>query len=402
MVEEKAQLDDEIRTLNHLSYSHQFAYVILDGDGAIFREELIAQGYNGGAEAARMLNNNVRAFLKGRGDTIVGDWKIQVLVVFNQEGLASTLHASGILPGAREKLQAFVQGFNNGQPLFHIEDVGGLKEAADRKVRATFELMAYNRQCRHIIFGGCHDKGYLTWMQEFKGNPDVTKVTLLETQASQRGFDNLGWDWCKFDEVFRTEPIRKSEQTLTPRSPLKRPAATLPTSTSRPNPQQDDGWSPTASSHPANANSGERRSSPKLKVVRPDMPYYSLNAFDERLDEKLPDFTTAGKDEVSSFYPRTLCNFHYLSPQGCTNTSESCKHLHGPPLSPEGLDYLRHLARGIKCSKGSVCRHPDCFFGHHCKNGNGCKIRDCRFAGTHGMDLTPRQRIYADGTRMPV
>ncbi len=46
----------DANTLSSLQNSHQFVYVILDGDGAIFREQLISEGYKGGTEAARKLN----------------------------------------------------------------------------------------------------------------------------------------------------------------------------------------------------------------------------------------------------------------------------------------------------------------------------------------------------------
>ncbi len=95
------------------------------------------------------LTSALREHLREMYDANIGDWKVHVLIFLNQEGLAQTLHASGLVSNARDRLQAFVQGFNNGQSLFHMEDVGSAKEAADRKVRSSFELMAYNRQCRH-------------------------------------------------------------------------------------------------------------------------------------------------------------------------------------------------------------------------------------------------------------
>jgi hypothetical protein len=43
-----------------------------------------------------------------------------------------------------------------------------------------------NPTCRHIIFGGCHDSGYLTVLDHIKHNEaKMSRITLLETTDSQ-------------------------------------------------------------------------------------------------------------------------------------------------------------------------------------------------------------------------
>ncbi len=366
--------------------------MILDGDGAIFKESLINEGYRGGVEAARRLNTAIRTHLQEAHQTNVGDWKIQVLIVLNQEGLAMTLHASGLVINAREKLQAFIQGFNNGQSLYNMEDVGDAKEAADRKVRSAFELMAYNRQCRHIILGGCHDNGYLSWLEEFNENPDITRVSLLETYPARPGYRSLNWKIWNFPDVFRSAPIRKEDHSRALRSPKllnhdQADLVTVPVTSGNKihngAGQQTDSLSSAAERAPS--------SSPKYKIARLDIPYFEVNELGERIDDKLPDYSPAGKEGVEAMIKASkkhLCNFYYLSPSGCTNSDEACKHHHGRPITEEERKYLRTLARGIACRDGIACMDPDCFFGHNCRYGASCKLGDkCKFAGSHGIDM---------------
>ena len=132
-------------------------------------------------------------------------------------------------------------------------------------------------------------------------------------------------------------------------------------------------------------------SSPKYKIARPDIPYFEVNELGERIDDKLPDYSPTGKEGVEAMIrvsKKHLCNFYYLSPGGCTNSDEACKHYHGRPITEEERKYLRTLARGIACRDGIDCVDPDCFFAHNCKYGANCKLGDkCRFARSHGISM---------------
>ena len=66
-----------------------------------------------------------------------------------------------------------------------------------------------NPTCRHIIFGGCHDAGYLLNLEHFKHNASkAARITLLETTPAYRGFAELSnFLRARFDDVFKIEPL---------------------------------------------------------------------------------------------------------------------------------------------------------------------------------------------------
>jgi hypothetical protein len=69
-----------------------------------------------------------------------------------------------------------------------------------------------NPTCRHIIFGGCHDAGYLLNLEQFKHNEHkAARVTLLETTPAFRGFTELAhFKRARFEDVFRSEQLPES------------------------------------------------------------------------------------------------------------------------------------------------------------------------------------------------
>lgn len=66
-----------------------------------------------------------------------------------------------------------------------------------------------NPTCRHIVFGGCHDAGYLLNLEHFKHDAaKSSRITLLETTPAYRGFADLAnFKRARFDDVFKSEPL---------------------------------------------------------------------------------------------------------------------------------------------------------------------------------------------------
>ncbi|OAL50488.1 hypothetical protein IQ07DRAFT_428295 [Pyrenochaeta sp. DS3sAY3a] len=69
-----------------------------------------------------------------------------------------------------------------------------------------------NFTCRHIIFGGCHDAGYLLNLDQFKHNETkAALIALLESTPAYRRFAKLpNFKRANFDDVFRNEPLPDS------------------------------------------------------------------------------------------------------------------------------------------------------------------------------------------------
>lgn len=66
-----------------------------------------------------------------------------------------------------------------------------------------------NPTCKHIVFGGCHDSGYLLNLEHIKHNiAKASRITLLETIPPHRGFlELINFKRAQFENIFRSEPL---------------------------------------------------------------------------------------------------------------------------------------------------------------------------------------------------
>ena len=395
--------------------SFPFAFVVIDGDGAVFREDLIAKGEEGGREAAHELHQQIKAYFHetqafSNIDTIF------VHVVLSVDGLSRALNSSGLLvPPDFAALTKFGRGFCRAQPLFSFTDVGYGKEQADHKVRKLFEVMEKNIQCRCLILGGCHDNGYATFLESFRGNP---KIGLLETTPPAADFRKFTFMRVAFPSVFRSEPIPSRPiappgfQAAPPGiyqgpvgfsppvlSPVTNGISSLPSppATASPKPAPPTLLATSkpeaALSNSSYANVGRSTAPITINIAREKKtaatrPFYQLNKNDERVDVPLPK---ADPNAVQSLDDRrqmngvNLCNRYHLT-GSCKSTN--CNFHHGERLSSAEMNALRHKTRNLVCSSGHYCREISCILGHHCTNPGSCYFGDdCRFSDMHGMDI---------------
>ncbi len=342
------------------------------------------------------------------------------------EGLSKALNSSGVLaPPDYAALTKFGRGFCRAQPLFSFTDVGYGKEQADHKVRKLFEVMEKNIQCRCLILGGCHDNGYATFLESFRGN---TKIGLLETTPPAADFRKFTFKRVAFPSVFRSEPIPskpnappgfqaappglyQGPMSFPPQvlSPITNGISSLPsppaTATPKPTPPVTASRKPTppaplATSRPeappptsSYANVGRSAAPITINIAshkKPaaTRPFYQLNRRDERVDVPLPK---ADPNAVQSLEDRrqingvNLCNRYHLT--GICK-SPNCNFHHGERLSSAELNALRHKTRNLVCSSGHYCTEATCILGHHCSNPGSCFFGDdCRFYEMHGMDI---------------
>ncbi|KAL2135952.1 hypothetical protein VTI74DRAFT_6180 [Chaetomium olivicolor] len=413
---EQSTTERELNSLKAAAESSPFAFVVIDGDGAVFREDLIARGEEGGGQAAHELHQQLKAYFQENPafsniDTVI------VHVVLSLEGLSRALNVSGTLPIADPTaLARFGRGFCRAQPLFSFTDVGYGKEQADHKVRKLFEVMEKNIQCRCLILGGCHDNGYATFLESFRGNH---KICLLETTPPAADFRKLSFKRVSFPSVFRSEPI--SARTTAPPGFAPRASAPSHQQASSPSPPplgiaRLPTPSPTTSERQAlskpeaqpNSFAAMSRSSVPLtiniastKKTAPARPFYQLNKSNQRVDVPLAKADPNAVKALDDRRQKTganLCNRYHLS-NSCKN-GDNCNFSHGARLTAAETLALRHKTRNLVCSSGHQCRDVACNLGHHCVNPGSCYFGpDCRFSDMHGMDITPTIKIYEDGTR---
>ncbi|EFQ91728.1 hypothetical protein PTT_11369 [Pyrenophora teres f. teres 0-1] len=185
-----------------------FVLALIDGDGAIFQDALLqAAGGNGGSEAASRLYHAIRGHVASLYNNSA-NWPIMVQIYLSLDKLAIKLASVGLLRSPQE-FRAFAQSFSVNQALFSIIDVGQGKERADHKIKEMLRTFSDNPTCRHIIFGGCHDAGYLLNLEHFKHDVHkASQITLLETTPAYRGFTDLNnFKRARFDDVFKKEPL---------------------------------------------------------------------------------------------------------------------------------------------------------------------------------------------------
>lgn len=130
-----------VRTVNHhrnrAHYApqddHPLILVLIDGDGNIFSQDLLALGAVGGGRAAALLTRGINTHMeKELGSRRADIW---VTLFLNKHGLSETLASNNMC--TPDQFDAFIQGFNQSAPLFSIVDVGYGKEAADSKLKGA-------------------------------------------------------------------------------------------------------------------------------------------------------------------------------------------------------------------------------------------------------------------------
>ncbi|KAF2266099.1 hypothetical protein CC78DRAFT_615404 [Lojkania enalia] len=187
--------------------ANSFVLALIDGDGVIFQHQYLLAGANGGSEAASRLQLAIREHIN-QFYSNSGTWPIMCHIYLSLDKLAHKLAQVGFLRHPQE-MRAFAQSFSVNQPLFSIIDVGHGKERADYRIKEMLRTFSDNPTCKHIVFGGCHDAGYLLNLDQYKHNEaKASRITLLETTPAQQGFAKLpNFKKTQFDTVFRWEPL---------------------------------------------------------------------------------------------------------------------------------------------------------------------------------------------------
>lgn len=400
--------------------------MIIDGDGAKFRDDFFRHGDNGGGFAAQELKRQIKFHLQAKYPSVsIDNWNILVLFYANMDGLAKTLASRRILSSPFE-LQKFASGFGRANSLFSFVDVGYGKDKADHKCREMLKVMLHVSSCRHVFFGPCRDNGYLTLLEEYKHDPVIKeKLTLFSAEPAEPGFVDLNFEIVSFPSVFRSEPLNNFKYSpsldlerldigIHPFPPVRSPASGLPTSNSA-----DDFSDVTVNSSFATAvsstssadNSSGLAPPPTWAVISklssgpvidlyskkapaPKLRYVLLNAANQRVDERLPSAEASASRSVDTkayAQGRNFCNFYHLT--GRCDKGDNCDYQHDvePKLTASEKLAIRHKTRQLVCSEGQWCQNAYCLSGHHCKNiynGQACIWGGkCFFRDSHDADL---------------
>ncbi|KAI1213639.1 uncharacterized protein F4807DRAFT_469518 [Annulohypoxylon truncatum] len=354
--------DMEVR-LGYVPDRNPYIMVLIDGDGLLFKDQLVRQGLEGGRKAARDLNTAIIQKFNYTGDTPV---TVVAKVVANVPGLARAMKRNNCIPN-EATLYEFIAGFSQIKPDFEFADVGYGKERADAKIidSARFHLRNYN--CKQIVMGISHNAGYGPFLDGLINNDNTKqRITILEGTPTVQAILNIGVSVMNFHTIFRTEK-------LDPKSPAPRPilptsngasyAAVAQTKGAAPPPQitlpmhsRRNSTIP-AKSPPPEWNPGPRGIDPPIVVSA---------AVLERLKKR------KGEEK--------LCNNHFL--RGPCTKGDECVFEHDYKPTKEEKKVIALFARLNPCTSGQDCEVDNCIYGHHCPSiVNGvCTHPRCKFA----------------------
>ncbi|KAM3421218.1 hypothetical protein BST61_g1625 [Cercospora zeina] len=449
-LEEARMARDNYKQLVRGQDRDPFVLLLVDGDGYVFEDTLVAHGAEGGSNAANMLNEAIKLRLRALR---LDHCRIMVRVYANLVGLSKALAFAKLCGPEKRSIAPFVANFNRSGDLYDIVDAGELKENADFKVRAVFRQFAESTQCKHIFFAACHDVGYVSELQPYMGNK--SRITLIRNYAFHREFSKLNLPEEDLPGIFRDTPLTGVRtgnsvalKAITPppieRSPgmisqntpvektkkitclfyqkgnckngsackfkhvkdiIKAPAhAKIQMSNLAKSDHDFMTGNVNAVDMPEHTDAGTEAFAPAEFLPReldlsPDR--IALNHERHRLDPYTPSPTGEKRAEFEArVAQQKLCNSFHLS--GYCSKDEKCPYDHSPVM-PNVLECLKSMARRQSCPRQGKCRWANCTFGHICQQPH-CGYRGgkahCKFPRyLHALDLKVAEIVQGTGSQ---
>lgn len=428
--EEERDARERYKQLARGQERNPFVLVLVDADGYVFNDSLIAAGAGGGSQAAQLLNDSIKASLRRKG---LEHCDVMVRVYANVAGLSKALGKAGLVASDKRSLAPFIANFNRSYPLTDFVDAGEFKENADFKLRGLLRLYAENAQCKHIFFAACHDAGYVSELAQYRDHRD--RFTLIRTSGLyfHDEFNKLGLGVEELPGVFRptgsamdaiypkpqqpmshngSSIVNKSIPPLAPSSPAaakNQPPGTgdychyyrmgkcrygehcknLHASQQTSSLPIRNNWRSEAAILNSDHNGvgtptkSRENNTPKsyLQQVdiikqlpkKEDIPggHVAINKNQQRLDAYIQPPTIDIESRLKSRSAvQRLCNAKHLIGI-CANPR--CEYDHGP-LEEDLKPALEWLSRSLLCPKRSACRRATCTAGHVCQKPD-CKYR---------------------------
>ncbi|KAJ2912075.1 hypothetical protein MD484_g8338, partial [Candolleomyces efflorescens] len=360
--------------------------VLIDGDGAIFDPELIAEGKEGGQRAASKLSDGIIQSLPGRNNH-----HLWVYVFLNKKGLSDTLGRVSKFT-AKLRLDDFIIGFNHASERFIMADVGYAKEGADAKIRAILESEIRLPQTDSIIFGGCHDNGYVPALRSHITSGFRNKIILLQGYNEvAAGISGLNLPTITIPGLFLPEKIQTGAGS---------PQAShvdLPTGTSLQTPPPTSSPSLTPSTWSAVVKSRPRGTSHARSDTNNHENSADLGSIQARRNPGSQKKREVDRSLTVWNQNPPACTLYYLSPTKC-KLGNDCRYAHDYDFTDAEIDDLGANAKKVPCTtiiKGETCLWGDeCIWGHKCGFLTRChyaKEGKCRFSG-RGMHTPDEEK----------
>ncbi|KAK6825914.1 hypothetical protein PG987_013408 [Apiospora arundinis] len=382
----KTENEDLKNAIHDGTIEDPFVAVVVDGDGAIFTDELLKDPIL----AVNRFKASIRAQIREIPSLPVGI-PIVVRIYANLQGLAKTMNANGII--THNQMLEFVSQFNFECDYFDFVDVGTIKEAADSKIRTMFNHYYTNKQCRRIFLAGItHDSGYQHVLKDFRKDKG-DRITLVESYPAREEFKGFGLPITSFPGVFRAEVLPnsaapKAKRQSQPQAPPPPLQTTQMKDTDATFVHDDNDPDPVDIESPASEHitvedilADKRRS----RIF--------FNIFEFRIDSVVKYPKDDGNFESDLNYVRgrgcpDFCNDHYLG--GSCDRGFNCRFEHDWPLQDKGLAALRYLARQRYKCRRIFCENFRCWKSHNCPVRN-CE-RDCGYSWDMHLEGGPKSK----------
>ncbi|KAL4801159.1 hypothetical protein BDV19DRAFT_8865 [Aspergillus venezuelensis] len=395
------ELMEQISRTKAIMNREPFIVVLLDGNGIIFKDDLLQLGEEGGRKAATELSFAVEDYVTNKFPSIISP-KIITKMYVNMKSLCDACVWGGITTDP-SILDEFARGFNGSSPLFDLIDVGLGQNAAHDKIKETFKLHLYNCHCHQIFLGLSDESPYLQTLEETLGDVDLSgRISLIEGISFGKSLESLKTQYrsARFPDIFRDTKINavctpwKAAVTTKPRSlltpspnphavPLSRTPSDMTTATTA---TTASNTAP-VSSTPASSHSSDDFQLVRSKPNSSRPKVVERNKYGQRVDRL--DIQSMPREEVNRIKKLKLCNYYFLQGE-CPN--ENCHHDHDRKLTKSELHTLTAVARMTPCRYGLECDDPECLYGHRCPQSEvGRKDcywgSSCRFnTAAHGID----------------
>ncbi|KAF9057720.1 hypothetical protein BJ165DRAFT_69378 [Panaeolus papilionaceus] len=391
---------------------------LVDGDGAIFSTQLIGQGQAGGHQAAEKLTDSIAQYLNTTNG--VHQYQLWVYVFLNKRGLVDALGRMGHAI-AKARFEEFMVGFNQAADRYILVDVGSAKEAADAKIKALLEDEIKLPQTEKIIFGGCHDNGYVTTLRTQLTAGFKHKLILLRSYTEMAaGINELELPSFTIPDLFLSQKLGTGNPP-SPRisaalaastpilgSPRVMDDGTLPQKQASGAVDQDFEALPFANAETDMATRERRSTISYSSALQKSIKRLSTPELDSGSSSDEIESIPSRRSSVGSSTGRRInpnislskhkpppCTLYYLST--CKHGDE-CKYAHDYDLRAEHYEEIRVNAKKSPCpakNKGDVCTWgEDCCYGHQCPMAPKChflKQNRCKFIGgdMHKVESNP-------------
>ncbi|KAJ7499062.1 hypothetical protein FB451DRAFT_1204123 [Mycena latifolia] len=357
---------------------------LIDGDGAIFSSDLISKGQEGGHLAARSLSDSITQFLSAKYGG--GPYQLWIYLFYNKRGLTDTFGRVGLGP-LNNFFDEFVVGFNQATERFTMVDVGSMKEAADAKLKVHLEDDIRLPQTFKIIFGGCHDNGYVSSLRSQITAGFREKLILLKGYTQMAAaIAALDLPALEIPDLFMTQKLAAGSRWMTPSYPSNQMVTETDTVL--------DELSKMSLGESDEVNSTGPSYSRVLQRAAPDLRERTAR-------EQSPSTEASGDGSYAPAVPlgtrRINPNFRLSkqTPPPCTlfylsncKLGAKCKYGHDYLLNEDHFEEMRQNARLGPCpmiNRGEPCTWGDaCCYGHTCPHTTKCpfyKVNKCKFRG---------------------